>query len=155
MSTSTIAKKVLLTIFSLFILSSVNFALAADTNTHARAAEQLLDVLSLRTNLEHSIAQALNIQIKENPDLAKHKVDIEKFYAKYMGFDALKDEMVRMYMDAFTEQELKEIIRFYQTSTGKKIVNVVPKLMNEGIALGQRQVQAHIGELQQIVGKQK
>ena len=56
--------------------------------------------------------------------------------------------MIKMYADAFTAQELRDINAFYQTPTGKKTIKVIPELMSKGAQIGMERVQENAAELQ-------
>jgi len=43
---------------------------------------------------------------------------------------------IKKYTTLFTVSELKEILAFYKTSTGSKLVRALPKLHAEGIQEG-------------------
>jgi len=53
--------------------------------------------------------------------------------------------------EQFTEEELKDITRFYQTPSGKKMARLTPELTAKGAMLGQQEVQAHLGELGEMI----
>jgi hypothetical protein len=55
-------------------------------------------------------------------------------------FDApggVLDRLVPLYANTFTHQEIREILAFYQSPTGKKAVAALPQLMQEGQKIGQ------------------
>jgi uncharacterized protein len=46
----------------------------------------------------------------------------------------MTNEVVKLYAQRFTEQELKEVIAFYKSPTGKKLLVEEPKLLDETYA---------------------
>lgn len=128
-------------------LCSYAFADAASE----KEAEKLLNVINMKTALEDSMSQMLNIQLQQNPSLGPYRKVMEEFLAKYMSYDSLKDDMIRMYGDAFTTEELKEITAFYKTEIGQKTIEKMPALMAQGGQIGAQRVQQHIGELQNMI----
>ena len=46
---------------------------------------------------------------------------------------------------------MRQMAAFYRTPAGIKSLQVAPKVMQEGAELGQRRVQEHLPELQQLV----
>ena len=73
-----------------------------------------------------------------------------------MSWDSLKADYARIYAEAFTEDELRQIITFYKTPAGQKAINKIPMLMGMGAALGQKRVQENRAELQEMINtKQK
>jgi hypothetical protein len=48
----------------------------------------------------------------------------------------LHDAQIRIYAKYFTEKELTDIAAFYQSPTGKKMIDVMPQLMADGMKAG-------------------
>ena len=126
-------------------------ALKADEASHLKAAQDLLVAAQMQVIFSKTVDQALDMQIKQAPQLAQFRPIMTAFFSKYMSWDALKDDLAKLYANAFTEDELKDITKFYETPTGKKMAMETPALMMQGSALGQQKVQEHIGELQQAI----
>jgi hypothetical protein len=85
------------------------------------------------------IEQAKNLFLQQNPALAK---DLNEVSAKLRSdlaprFDELSNEVARIYAIHFTEPELKELLAFYKTSVGKKMVVEQPKLVDESLKFAQ------------------
>ncbi len=123
----------------------------ADQASHRKAAETLLSSIDMSAIMEQSVDQMLQAQIKSSPALAVYEPELKSFLKKYMSWAALKDDMVKLYVDAFTETELNELTKFYQTPLGKKTMKTLPGLMASGAEIGQRQVQAHLPELEATI----
>ena len=73
---------------------------------------------------------------------------------KNLSFEKLKPEFIRIYTDAFSQQEIDDMIEFYQTPTGKKTIELMPDLMGQGAEIGQAKVQANIAELQDMIAEE-
>jgi hypothetical protein len=43
----------------------------------------------------------------------------------------MDEDMVRIYDKYYTQQEIKDLIRFYKTKTGQKFINTAPEVQNE------------------------
>ena len=97
-------------------------AVRADNASHRAAAESLLTLMDMDNLLNQSIDQMLDMQVKQNPAIGQFKAQMKTFLSKYMSWASMKDDMIKIYMDEFTEQELKELLAFYQTPLGKKTV---------------------------------
>ena len=76
---------------------------------------------------------------------------MKKFFSKHLSWENLKDDFIKLYTDAFTEPELKDIYAFYQTPSGKKMVAKMPELTGKGMQLGASRVQANQAELQSML----
>ena len=136
-----------LLLLSLLVFSGLSFADSASK----KEAENLLNMMGMKDALEQSIEQTLQIQIQQNPTLMPFKNVMMQFFQKHMSYESLKPDMVKIYADAFTASELKELVAFYRTSTGKKTIEKMPQLMAQGGQIGAKRVQDNIQELQQLI----
>jgi hypothetical protein len=102
-----------------------------------------------------AIDQMLAMQIKQNPAIAPYETEMKSFLKKYMSWAGLKDDMIKIYADEFTEAELGELSAFYQTPLGKKTLQKMPTLMAKGAELGQRRVQEHLPELTAAISEKE
>ncbi len=143
-------RKTSIIIFLIMNMLLSSLAVAGE-DTHRQAAEKLLYTAGMEKALEQSIEQMLNIQLQQKPSLAPYKEVMLRFLKKHMGFESLKEDIVAIYIEEFTEKELNEIIAFYETPTGRKTIKKMPKLMAKGAQLGVSRVQQNIGELQQMI----
>ena len=126
-------------------------ALRADEASHKKAAESLLALMGLEKLLSQSVDQMLALQVQQNPALAPYQAQMKTFLNKYMSWASLKDDMAKVYMAEFTEAELNDLIKFYQTPLGKKTVEKMPSLMTKGAEMGQKRMQEHLPELQAAI----
>ena len=137
-----------LSIAATFMLFSTSFAVE---DSHKKAAEKLLIQIGTDKILAHTIENVLNMQIQQQPSLAPYKEVMLKFFEKHMGFESLKDDLIEIYVEAFTEKELNDIMAFYETPTGRKTLEKLPELSAKGAQLGQTRVQQNIQELQEMI----
>ncbi len=142
--------KLLLPILIALALLQPN-ALRADEASHKKAAESLLALMGLEKLLSQSVDQMLALQVQQNPALAPYQTQMKTFLNKYMSWASLKDDMAKVYMAEFTEAELNDLIKFYQTPLGKKTVEKMPSLMAKGAEMGQKRMQEHLPELQAAI----
>ena len=128
----------------------------ADEASHRKAVESLFALMGMEGVLTQSIDQMLAMQVQQNPALVPHQAQMKAFLSKYMSWASLKDDMAKLYMAEFSESELNELTKFYQTPVGKKTIQKMPALMAKGAEIGQKRVQDHLPELQAaIAGEQK
>jgi len=137
-----------LKIMCITILMSLTPLVIADANSEAK---KLLDIMNMEIMLQESIDLSLNAQIQANPAIAPLKDVMNEFLEKYMSYDSLEDDLIKIYAETFTEAELKEINAFYLTPTGKKVVHTMPQLMNKGGELGMQRVQENMAELESLI----
>jgi uncharacterized protein len=65
----------------------------------------------------------------------------EKFWSDFMKevhTDELVDLIVPVYDRNLTHDDVKQLIHFYETPTGKKFVSVLPKITQESMVVGEK-----------------
>ena len=136
--------------FSLHATEAVKTETVAKSETII-AADALLKTMNMNSTYAKMIQNITDMQVKQNPQLEALKPTMMAFFEKYMGWDALKDDMAKVYANNYTAQELNEINAFYKTPVGQKTVELMPKIATEGMQVGQAKVAAHMGELQEMI----
>jgi hypothetical protein len=129
--------------------------LRADAASKQAVVKELINVMQMPELMDRTINQMLDLQIQQNPQLAPYRDVMLKFFRKYLSWEAVEPDMIKLYTDTFTEDELKAIVQFYQTPAGQKAIKTLPELMSRGAEIGQRKVQENIGELQQMVAAEE
>ena len=85
------------------------------------------------------IEQAKNLFLQQNPGLSK---DLNEITTKMRAdlaprFGELTSEVAKLYASHFTEAELKELLAFYKTTVGMKLITEQPKVGEEGLKFAQ------------------
>lgn len=114
-------------------------------------AEKLLQTMNMQSALQASMEQMLDVQIQQNPAMGPYRQVMQQFFQKHMSYQSLKPELVQIYAEAFSAQELAEINQFYTSQVGQKTIQKMPELMGKGARIGAARVQANIGELQAMI----
>ena len=128
------------------------FAGASFAEVDSRAeAEALFEAIDMRVTVDQNVGVMLDAQIKQRPDLAPYRNVMQAYFEKYMGYDALKDDLIGLYMATFTGKELREVRKFAETTAGRKVIVQMPMLMRQGAEIGTKRAQEHLAELQQMV----
>jgi hypothetical protein len=126
----------------------------ADADSHRQAVHQLFELTDMRQKIDKSVATVLAMQLSQNPGLREHQQLVHDFLEKNIGWDSLKDDVTAMYLEAFTEQELKEMNAFYGSPTGRKVIKRLPELVQQRNRIAMQRMQENIGELQQMIESQ-
>jgi hypothetical protein len=113
---------------------------AEPTASHRAAAIEYLEAKGTPQLLDNTCRTILAKQIAIQPQLAEHREKLLAFYRRALGFEALKDDLAAIYAREYTEEELRELIRFYRSPVGKKSVAVEEKLVPEFAALLERKI---------------
>jgi uncharacterized protein len=138
----------------LFAALTPLLAAAADNSSHRDQVEILFKLTQMETKIRESVASVVQLELQQNPQLQGDRKILESFLQKYIGWEALKEDIAQMYLQTFSEQELKEMNAFYITPTGQKVITVIPQLVQQRNKLAMQRLQEHIGELQKLIAAQ-
>ncbi|MXV14641.1 DUF2059 domain-containing protein [Hufsiella ginkgonis] len=128
---------------------------AQQKSSHYRAAEELVTAMKLQANFKSTIDAAVSAQTAAIPEMQRQKFTaaMREFLEKYATWEKMKQAYVDIYMEEFTEGELKDISRFYQTPSGRKFIDKATILSSRSIQVGQKLVKDHPKEMQAIIAK--
>jgi len=128
---------------------------SAEADSHRQAVVKLLELTHMQQKIEISVGNVLALQLRQSPELREHEDLLTKFLEKNIGWTGMKDNLIKMYMEAFTEQELNEINTFYSTPSGQKLIQHLPELIQQRDRLAMQRMQENIGELQQAIAEKE
>jgi hypothetical protein len=140
-----------ISVVACLVLTSVAAPAASQSvpsSSHEAAALELLSVMKLEEVSISAMTTMIDQMVGQTPELAAVQDVIEGFFKEYMSWNALQPEYARIYVDAFSESEMRELIAFYRTPIGQKVAETNPRLIAEGAAAGEKLIQPHIAELQ-------
>ena len=126
-----------------------------DAQSHRKAAENLLLVMEVDKSLPKIVAQVVDTQVQQNPQLAPQREVLQRFLTKYLNWESVKEDTITAYTHEFTEPELKKLAEFYKTPVGKKASEKMPQLAFLAGQLGLKKAQANQAELRQMLEDQK
>ena len=118
------------------------------------ATHQLLRVMELERTYTETIEAMVDVQIDANPTIAPFRDVMMRFFGKYMSWESLEDDIAKIYAEAFTAPEIKELTTFYESPVGNKAALLLPELTRQGAALGQKRVQEHMPELHEMIAEE-
>ncbi len=133
-------------------------ALPPDAPTHDQVMT-MLDLLQMRRNLQQ-LMSGMVAAMKDgaerglrskNPNPtpkqleAIHAVIEEAF--KDMPIDEMLEAIVPVYQRHFSKTDLDEVIRFFSSPVGQKMLREQPQMMQEGMKAGQEVAKKHFDEM--------
>jgi hypothetical protein len=85
------------------------------------------------------VEQAKLLFLQQNPGLTK---DLNEIATKMRNdlaprFDELINDVARNYAEHFTEQELKDVLAFYKSPAGNKLISEQPKVFDSSMKFAQ------------------
>ena len=110
------------------------------TASHREAALEFLKAKGTPALLERQCKLMLEKQLAAAPEYKDVRDTLDKFYHDTFGFEAIKDDLAKIYAAEYSEAELRELTRFYSTELGKKSVMVEEKLIPALSELFERRV---------------
>jgi hypothetical protein len=117
------------------------------TAAQSAAAVELLKSIKLDESLPSTSAAMIDSEIRGNPGMEPYRDVMLKWIQKYMTWDAMRPELIRLYTDTYTEAELKQLAAFYKTPLGQKTLTKTPELLQKTAMIGARLGQQHADEL--------
>jgi len=82
------------------------------------------------------IERVRSMHLQTNPTLKKDLDEVALQLRKVFAprTEALMNDIAWLYASRFSEQELKEIVAFYRTATGKKVIEEEPLVFDDAMA---------------------
>jgi hypothetical protein len=139
-------RKILLPLVVL-LLATGRADVLADEASHRAAVARLFEL----TEMQQKIGESINVltqQLTLSPELHGHKTAVREFLERHIGWQSLEEALTEMYVQEFTEQEVNDMNAFYDSATGKKVIERLPVLIEQRNRLSSQRVQQNIGELQ-------
>ncbi|MBN4003041.1 DUF2059 domain-containing protein [Nostoc sp. LPT] len=97
--------------------------------------KKLLEITGAKDISRQIIPQLLINFKSEYPEVPQKIWDT---FAAELKIDDMVDEFIPIYNKYFTNEEIKQIIAFYQTPLGQKTITVIPQITQESTAIGIR-----------------
>lgn len=133
----------------------------ADSASHAANAEQFLKLAhadKLAVPVYAQVQQMFAQRFAQAQAPETKKALLESYQAKAnaaldkaVAWDKLKPGMVKLYTDNFSESELKDLIAFYQSPLGKKVLEKMPTLTAQSAQMTQAKLEAAVPEVNKLL----
>ncbi|MCQ4266254.1 DUF2059 domain-containing protein [Pseudomonas stutzeri] len=146
-----------------FILSLASVAANADQASHARNAERFLQLANadrLAVPVYAQVQQMFAQRFAETQAPENKKALLERYQAKAntaldqaIGWKKLEPELVSIYTSQFTERELAELIEFYESPLGKKMLDKLPELNARSAQLTQKKLETAVPEVNKLLAE--
>ena len=123
----------------------------ADTASHNASAEKFLVMAhadKLGTPVYMQVQQMFAQRFEQTKAPASKKAVLETYQAKAnaaldqaIGWNKLKPDMIKLYTSTFSESELKDLVAFYQSPLGKKVLEKMPAVTQQSAQLTQQSLE--------------
>ena len=93
----------------------------------ASGADSALDAVYAQFDgMFANMAEQFKIEESERASFKKHMQKVNLMLQEEMNWDTLKEPMIDLYLAHYTEQELQDMLAFYQSETGQSVVKKMP-----------------------------
>ncbi len=148
-------------LFAALLLTLISSQAMADAASHAAAAKQLLKLVNadqIAGPWYGQVQQMFTQRFVEAQAPESKKAVLESYQAKadatlnkVVGWDKLEPEMVKLYTKGFSEAELKELIAFYKSPLGQKVLKQMPALFSESMKMTQAKLEPVVPQINQLL----
>ena len=145
----------------LIVLTLVfSFGVSATENSFHDSVEKLLLLMKQDQILNQTFEQIKPMVLQQFQQMNISKIQsliIDKYMSKI--FDVMKDEMswdkkkedyIQIYMSVYTEEEVQELITFYQSPIGQKMIEKMPMLIQQSMVISQKCLKNILPKIQEL-----
>ena len=143
------------------LLACASGQVMADAKSHAADAEKFLILAhadKLAVPVYAQVQQMFAQRFAQAKAPESKKALLESYQAKAnaaldkaVGWDKLKPDMVKLYTSNFNEQELKDLIAFYESPLGQKVLQKMPTLTAQSAQITQSKLEAAVPEVNKLL----
>lgn len=126
----------------------------ADTASHNASAEAFLKLAhadKLGTPVYMQVQQMFAQRFEQTKAPDSKKAVLDSYQAKAnaaldqaIGWNKLKPDMVKLYTSTFSESELKDLVKFYESPLGKKVLEKMPMVTQQSAQLTQQKLESAV-----------
>lgn len=124
---------------------------AVEAMLHLTEIDKLIDPMmnQVQAMIQQQVDQ-MNLADDAKPVVKKYNDKIIALMKKELAWDKMKTDLIDIYINVYTEEEINAIVAFYKTPVGRKMLEKMPELLQQTMAVTQSQVQRIIPDLQAI-----
>jgi hypothetical protein len=144
-------KPALLLLFAGALAAAPHRLQAQETSARHQAASELLSLMNMDSMLVEGVMTLLDAQLRANPEMQHFRGVMESFMRETLAWERVGPLLVDLYSETYTEAELRDIIAFYRTPTGRRLLETQTELMARAAEIGDQQVQGRRDVLERLL----
>ncbi|UVE19107.1 DUF2059 domain-containing protein [Pseudomonas sp. LS44] len=143
------------------LLAGLSGQVFADAASHAANAERFLKLAhadKLTVPVYSQVQRMFAQRFAQTQAPESKKALLESYQAKAnaaldkaIGWNQIKPDMVKLYTSNFSEQELKDLLAFYESPLGKKMLAKMPELTEKSAQMTQGKLEAAVPEVNKLL----
>jgi hypothetical protein len=115
------------------------------TNRLERAQEERVEAIS-----QQQLA-GVPLDADQKKAFDDYRAKVVELLRSSASWKALEPDFVKLYSDAYTEEELDGILAFYRSPVGRAMLAKAPELTEQSIAISQRRMTALAPKVQELM----
>tara|TARA_B100002049_G_C16046948_1_gene361639 strand:- start:400 stop:897 length:498 start_codon:yes stop_codon:yes gene_type:complete len=136
-------------------LSLNTFASEESKNEKIESLMSLMDMDSLIDNMYTQVepmmknmSDQMNIKPSEQPIFDKYYKEMTLILKEEVSWTKMKPHVLAIYDKNFTEQQIDDIVEFYETPTGQAMLNKMPEITQQSVQISQQLLQRALPRIQ-------
>ena len=133
---------------------------SASTDSHRQAALEMLSISRVDKMIEPMMENVMSmiqqqmaqVDIPEDKKtiIQKYNQKIVETLRQEMQWEKMKEDFVALYLNVYTEEEIRELTEFYSSPLGQKMLDKMPELMQASLQISQSMLQQTLPKIQQL-----
>lgn len=125
-----------------FALCMAPILVVAQSNSRAlvEATYELMDLINVESALRNALASQTDVLLETSPHLVPYRDVFLDFFAEDIDFETVKEKIAMQYISLFSEAEIRDLIKFYRSKTGQKMLRVESELTLAMMRIGEEMV---------------
>lgn len=140
--------KKLLMMLAVALCAAVPAAAQEPTASEAAAVRELLEVSRTRENFIRAMELGM-----EQGGMGEMTPEVRRVLREFMDehfrYEDMEPEMIRMYAELYTEEEIRGMTAFYRTPLGQRMVETLPELSAASQRIAMERLQSVMPQLMQ------
>ncbi len=135
------------------VLATPAAAQAPDANSprSQAAARELLQAMNMEAVLQASTRSTFDVMISQQPVMEPFRAVMHEWMTKYLTMEQFGPRFIAIYAGKFTEPELRQLITFYRSPVGRRLVAEMPELTRLGAEAGAEVAALYSDELEEMI----
>lgn len=136
---------------------------SADQTSHAAQAERFLELVNadrIAVPVYAQVQQMFAERFAQTQAPESKRALLESYQSKAdaaldkaIGWEEVKPDLVALYTDTFSEDELKRLNAFYESELGKKMLTKLPQLNARSAQVTQTKLQAAVPQVNKLLAE--
>ncbi|MCQ4279989.1 DUF2059 domain-containing protein [Pseudomonas stutzeri] len=136
---------------------------SADSASHATQAERFLELVNadrLSVPVYGQVQQMFAQRFEQTRAPESKRALLEQYQSKAdaaldkaIGWEKVKPDLIKLYTDTFTEQELTQLNDFYESALGKKMLTKLPELNARSAQVTQAKLESAVPQVNKLLAE--